>query len=93
LNGSLLTIDNQIIDSHNPSCLSNSSSNRTKLQYVGVGVLSKSAVLILAGSFLQSNQTYQFMVYMENRHNSSIQATGYVLVQVEDTSSPIIFIG
>jgi hypothetical protein len=59
---------------------------------VGVGLLSKSSVLIRAGS-LQSNRTYQFMVYIENRQNSSIQATGYVFVQVEDTSSPIIVVG
>ncbi len=59
---------------------------------MGVGLLSKSSVLIRAGS-LQSNRTYQFMVYIENRQNSSIQATGYVFVQVEDTSSPIIVVG
>jgi hypothetical protein len=49
-------------------------------------------VLILAGS-LQSNRTYQFMVYMENRQNSLVQATGYVLVQVEDIVSPVIAVG
>jgi hypothetical protein len=32
------------------------------------------------------------MVYMENRQNSSVQATGYLLVQVEDTSAPLIVI-
>jgi hypothetical protein len=52
----------------------------------------KSSLTILAGS-LQSNQTYQFMVYMENRQNSSIQATGYVLVQVVDNIRPMIAIG
>jgi hypothetical protein len=62
------------------------------LKYIGVGLLSKSSVLILAGS-LQSNRTYQFMVYMENRQNSLVQATGYVLVQVEETFSPLIAVG
>ncbi len=52
----------------------------------------KSSLTILAGS-LQSNQTYQFMVYMENRQNSSIQATGYLLVQIEDNIRPMIAIG
>ena len=42
---------------------------------------------------LQPNQTYQFMVYMENRRNLSVQATGYVLVQVEDTRPQLIAIG
>ena len=47
---------------------------------------------ILSGS-LQSNRTYQFMVEMENRRNSSQQATGYVLVKVEDTRRQLIAIG
>jgi hypothetical protein len=33
------------------------------------------------------------MVYMENRRNSSLQATGYVLVKVEDTHPQMIAIG
>jgi hypothetical protein len=33
------------------------------------------------------------MVQMTNRQNSSIQATGYVLVQVEDTNPQMIVIG
>ncbi len=52
----------------------------------------KSSVTIL-GKSLQSNRTYQFMVYMENRRNSSIQATGYVLVKIEDTRPQMIAIG
>ena len=43
----------------------------------------KSSLTIFAGS-LQSNRTYQFMVQMENRRNSSIQATGYLLVQIDN---------
>ena len=52
----------------------------------------KSSITILSQS-LQSNRTYQFMVHMENRFNSSLQATGYVLVKVEDTRSQMIVIG
>lgn len=52
----------------------------------------KSSLTIRAGSF-QPNYTYQFMVYMENRKNSSIQATGYVLVTIEPTYPQLIAIG
>ncbi len=52
----------------------------------------KSSLTILAGS-LQSNRTYQFMVYMESRRNASIQATGFLLVEVEDTRPQLIVIG
>jgi hypothetical protein len=33
------------------------------------------------------------MVQMENRRNSSVQATGYVLVNIEDTRPQLIVIG
>ena len=85
LQGSLLTIDDLRNDSSNPSCLS----NRTGWQFNNP---LQSSLTILAGS-LQSNRTYQFMVYMENRRNSSLQATGYVLVKVEDTRPQMILIG
>jgi hypothetical protein len=52
----------------------------------------KSSLTILSGS-LQSNQMYQFMAYLENRKNSSIQATGYVLVTIENTLPQLIAIG
>ncbi|CAF3651955.1 unnamed protein product [Rotaria sp. Silwood1] len=48
-----------------------------------------SSLTITAGSLL-SNRTYQFMVRMENRQTSSIQVTGFVLVNVVDTRSPVI---
>ncbi len=51
-----------------------------------------SSLTILSGS-LEANRTYQFMCYMENRKNSSIQATGYVLIIVEDTLPQLIAIG
>ncbi|CAF4434748.1 unnamed protein product, partial [Adineta steineri] len=90
--GSLLSIDDPRIDPSNPSCLSNQIGNKTALKFDGVSLLSKSSVTILAGS-LKSNRTYQFMVQMENIQNSSIQATGYVLVKVDDTHPQMIVIG
>ncbi|CAF4165711.1 unnamed protein product, partial [Adineta steineri] len=51
-----------------------------------------SSLTVLDGS-LQSNQIYQFIVHMENRKNSSIQVTGYVLVTVDDTHPQLIVIG
>ena len=47
---------------------------------------------ILSGS-LEINQTYQFLVVMINRRNGSHQATGYLLVKVEDTKPQLIAIG
>jgi hypothetical protein len=32
------------------------------------------------------------MVYVENRRNTSLQATGYLLVQVDDTHSQMIIV-
>jgi hypothetical protein len=85
INGSLLTIDDPRMSLSNISCLS----NLTGWKYNNS---MKSSLTILAGS-LQSNQTYQFMVYMENRQNSSIQATGYLLVEVVDIRPQMIAIG
>jgi hypothetical protein len=58
--------------------------NGTSFKYNGTPASSKSSLTILSGS-LPSNQTYQFMVLMQNRYNPSLQATGYLLVQVDDT--------
>ena len=85
LQGSLLSIDDMRNDSSNPSCLF----NRTGWQFTDA---IQSSLTILAGS-LQSNRTYQFMVNMTNRRNASRQATGYVLVKVEDTRPHMILIG
>jgi hypothetical protein len=85
LQGSLLSIDDMRNDSSNPSCLS----NRRGFQF---GNSINSSLTILSGS-LQSNRTYQFMVQMENVRNSSVQATGYVLVDVVDTRPQMIAIG
>jgi hypothetical protein len=94
------------MDPQNPSCLSNrtgkhihidanlffifNEDNQTSWKYNDVSL--KSSLIILGGS-LQPNRTYQFMVYMENRQNRSLQATGYVLVQVENTLPKMIAIG
>ena len=89
INGSLLPIDDRRIDLQNTSCLSNS---QTAVQYDGIGLGSKSSVIIRVGS-LQPNRTYQFMTQMQNLRNPASQATGYVLVQVVDASLPIIAVG
>ncbi len=52
----------------------------------------ESSMTILSGS-LRLGQTYQFMVHMQNRRNSSVVATGYVLVKTEDSDRPMIIIG
>lgn len=84
-NGILLTIDDPLNNESNSSCLS----NWTRIQYENTF---HSAVTIF-GKTLRSNRTYQFMVQMESRRNASSQATGYVLVKVEDTRPQLIVIG
>ncbi|CAF1567400.1 unnamed protein product, partial [Adineta steineri] len=86
--GILLTIENSKTDPYNPSCLSNQSG----LIFGNLTASPNSSLTVVGGS-LQSNEMYQFMVYMENRKNSSIQATGYVLVTVDDTHPQLIVIG
>jgi hypothetical protein len=81
LQGILLPINDPRIDPFNPSCLSN-----------GGNLAMKSSVIIRSGSF-QSNRTYQFMVFMQNKQNSTLTATGYVLVRIEDTYPKMIAIG
>jgi hypothetical protein len=66
--------------------------NRSKCIFNGVEPSPESSITILSGS-LQSNQTYQFLVIMENRRNAILQATGYVLVQIVDSHRPMIAIG
>jgi hypothetical protein len=65
--------------------------NGTGLQYNGKNNSLKSSLIILGNSLL-SNQTYQFMVYMGSVRNSSLQAIGYLLVQVVDTQPQLIVI-
>ena len=68
------------------------SGNNGEWNSTGVKLAPESSVTILAGS-LQLNQKYQFLVQMSNRRNASLQATGYVLVQIEDSNRPMIAIG
>ncbi|UJR38826.1 hypothetical protein I4U23_031491 [Adineta vaga] len=88
INGTQLPIDDPRIDLLNSSCFSNRSGNETAWEYGST----KSSVTILAES-LVSNKTYQFMVIMINRENSSIQATGYLLVQVQDQTVHTVTVG
>jgi hypothetical protein len=50
---------------------------------------SQSSITILAGA-LKYDHTYQFVVFMENRRNSTLQATGYVLVKIDDTHPQMV---
>ena len=89
--GSLIQIDDPRITGINSSCLSNRS-GITPWQYNSNDLgANKSSITILSRS-LQSKRTYQFMVYMENRHNAALQATGYVLVQITDTQPQMVVI-
>jgi len=62
------------------------------LIFGGTNTANRSSLTIMATS-LASNQTYQFMVQMSNRQNSTIQLTGYLLVQIENIETPMIIIG
>ncbi|CAF3869870.1 unnamed protein product, partial [Adineta steineri] len=90
--GILLSIDDSRVDPYNPPCLSSRSGNGTGLIFGNLTSSPNSSLTVLGGS-LQLNQIYQFMVYMENRKNSSIQATGYVLVTIEITHPQLIAVG
>jgi hypothetical protein len=76
------------MDMSNPSCLY----NRSGFRFDGVGVANKSALTVLSDSW-QAGRTYQLMVLIEHRYNSSLQATGYLLVRVDDTYPKMIIIG
>ena len=49
--------------------------------------------LTIFANVLQKTFDYQFVVQMSNRRNISLQATGYVIVQVQDSTRPMIAIG
>ena len=69
----------------NSTCLS----NRTALKYSNSTRLS----LTILGKSLRSNRTYQFLIQITNRQDSSRQVTGSALVTVRDIGSPMIAIG
>ncbi|CAF1336506.1 unnamed protein product [Adineta steineri] len=91
INGLLLSINDSRTDPSNPSCLSNHSRNGSALQYDGPIASRNSSLTILSSSF-SSNRTYQIMVIMTNRQSSSIQAVGYLIVDVEDTNVEMILL-
>jgi len=62
--------------------------NLTQFEYKG----NESSLTIFA-NVLKKNLEYQFVVQMSNRRNISLQATGYVIVQVQDSTRPMIAIG
>jgi hypothetical protein len=62
------------------------------IQYGSLSNSLPSSITILANS-LAPNQTYQFMVTMTHCRNTSVQATGYLTVQVEDTTPELVVIG
>ncbi len=45
-----------------------------------------SSLKIFDGSF-KSNQTYQFMVQINNRQNSSLKNRGYLIIHIRNTFS------
>ena len=65
--------------------------NVTTYKYDGASSSFKSSLLIFAG-VLQLNEIYQFMVQMTNRQNSTLKMNGYVLVQIQAESCPMIVI-
>jgi hypothetical protein len=79
-------------DDRNQNCFLNRSSINYIEQDNHSMNFSKSSVEIFAESF-KSNQTYQFLVHMMNIENSSLQSIGYLFVEVENLTSPIIIIG
>ena len=65
--------------------------NGPSIQY-HLSASSRSSMTILSGS-LTPHTTYQFVVLMVNRRNATLQATGFVLVKVEDTRPQLIAVG
>ncbi|UJR18466.1 hypothetical protein I4U23_005372, partial [Adineta vaga] len=77
--------DDSINNSSDLQCLSN-------YEYNGNQFPKESALKIYRNS-LKLDETYQFMVQMNNRRNSTIFSLGYVLVQIKDFQRPMIIIG
>lgn len=92
IRGVLLSIDDPSLLLSNASCFDSSITNGNPWRFNGVSQSIKSSVIILSKS-LRSNRTYQWMVFMENKRNSSVQATGYLLSQLVDTRPQMIVIG
>ncbi|CAF4796845.1 unnamed protein product, partial [Rotaria socialis] len=89
-NRTWIPIGNEEVTLANNSCFYNQSDNIKPCQY-SVNKL-RSSVTILENT-LKVNQTYQFMVQMDNLNNATVRATGYVLVHVQNTRPPMVAIG
>ena len=87
MGGIRLSIDDPRLNQSNGSCFS----DRLRWRYEGVTVSPSSALIIIGGS-LRSNQTYQFLLEMQNKRNQWLQVVGSLLVEVHDTESPTIVI-
>ncbi|CAF2064973.1 unnamed protein product, partial [Rotaria magnacalcarata] len=79
---SVLMNDNDEISSPNCSCFTGQFSSTE----------SRSSVTIMANS-LVADRTYQFMVNMTHRANPYFQASGYLLVKVENVRSQMVAVG
>ena len=107
--GVLLSLDDSRVDPSNPSCLNNRSNREEKgdcssfvyssvnqsavsWRFEGLPQSPRSSLRILRGSFL-SNRTYQLMLTMKNKLDPSRQGTAFLLLRVEQRSSPLIAIG
>jgi hypothetical protein len=79
-----------LFDQISLSLVSSSSLQDNRTMWPSTGL--KSSLTIL-GQSLESNRTYQWMVMMTNRRNSTLQATGYLLVSVDDAHPQMVVIG
>ncbi len=48
--------------------------------------------MTILGNSLELNEIYQFMIQIIHRENSSLNAVGYLIVEVKELESPIIMI-
>lgn len=80
ISGIRLTIDDSRLNQTNASCFH----DQSKWRYAGVSSSSLQSSLIILADSLRSNRTYQFMVEMQNKRNSSLKVTADVLVHIKD---------
>lgn len=64
-------------------------SNRTAWYYNGVPMSNKSSLIVAARSLL-SKRAYRFQVRINNRRDPSIEAVGFLIVNVVDAYSPMV---
>ncbi|CAF4157649.1 unnamed protein product [Rotaria sp. Silwood2] len=85
-NGEELTIDSTRIDSVNPSCF-NTPGNMSLFTY---GPNNNQSILYIQPYALQSGRSYEFKVILTNIYDTSLQYTGYALVQFQEVDSVLI---